>query len=194
MKNSMKFCVTMLVCGLLLVGGCANQEVVKKDEGIAAVPVAKTAGPQKNDAATPATGKEPAAVPAKQAAAAPQAQSTLSASQLQSALDRIYFDFDSSQLSDAARATLTKSAAALVKAPEAKVRIEGNCDEHGSAEYNLALGERRAQAAKKYLTTLGVSDGRLTTISYGKERPADQGHDEAAWKKNRRDELVVVTP
>ncbi|KAB0666576.1 peptidoglycan-associated lipoprotein Pal [Oryzomonas japonica] len=194
MKNSMKFCVAMLVCGLLLVGGCANQEVVKKDEGIAATPVAKTVGPQKNDAATPVAGKEQAAVPAKQAAVAPQAQSTSSASQLQSALDRIYFDFDSSQLSDAARATLAKSAAALVKAPEAKVRIEGNCDEHGSAEYNLALGERRAQAAKKYLTTLGVSDGRLATISYGKERPADQGHDEAAWKKNRRDELVVVTP
>jgi len=68
---------------------------------------------------------------------------------------------------------------------------EGNCDERGSSEYNLALGERRARAAKKYMTNMGVSEKRLSIISYGKEKPADQGHDETAWSQNRRDEFVI---
>src|SRR2546422_301333 len=70
------------------------------------------------------------------------------------------------------------------------IRIEGNCDERGSREYNLALGQRRADAAKKYLTDLGLAADRITTISYGKERPRAPGHDEEAWKENRRDDLV----
>lgn len=73
-----------------------------------------------------------------------------------------------------------------------KVRIEGNCDERGSDEYNLALGERRAQVAARYLTTLGISGERLSTISYGKEKPVDPGHDENAWARNRRDDFVII--
>jgi peptidoglycan-associated lipoprotein len=73
-----------------------------------------------------------------------------------------------------------------------KVQIEGNCDERGSDEYNLALGEKRAKSAMKYLETLGVPAERLSVISYGKEKPADPGHDEAAWAKNRRDEFVLI--
>jgi len=194
MKNVMKSYLVMVGCGLFLAGGCANQEVVKKDEGMAPAPVAKPAESQKNGALSSVPKKEQATPPVKSSASGQQVPENTSASQLQSALDKIYFNFDSSALSDAARATLAKNAAALMKVAGAKVRIEGNCDEHGSAEYNLALGERRAQTAKKYLETLGVSGGRLATISYGKEHPADQGHDEAAWKKNRRDEFVVVTP
>jgi peptidoglycan-associated lipoprotein len=72
------------------------------------------------------------------------------------------------------------------------IQIEGHCDEQGSSEYNLALGEKRAKAAQSYLVTLGYPADRIATISYGKERPADQGHDEAAWAKNRRDELKIV--
>ena len=72
-----------------------------------------------------------------------------------------------------------------------KVRIEGHCDERGSDEYNLALGERRAKAAMNYLVTLGIADKRLSVISYGKEKPVDPGHDEAAWAKNRRAEFVI---
>jgi len=194
MKNGMKFYLVMLACGLFLAGGCTKQDIVKKDEGMTPTPVAKSIESQKNVTAVPAPKSEQATVPVKPSTPGQQVQRTTSSSQLQSALDKIYFDFDSFALSEAARATLAKNAAALTKLTTAKIRIEGNCDEHGSAEYNLALGERRAQTAKKYLTTLGVSEGRLATISYGKEHPVDQGHDEAAWQKNRRDEFVVVTP
>ena len=116
-----------------------------------------------------------------------------SAAQLQSVLNSIYFDFDSSGLSDAARSTLAGNAATLMKETSEKILIEGNCDERGSAEYNLALGERRAKAAQQYLVTMGVKPDRLSIISYGKEKPAVQGNDETAWAKNRRDEFVVVT-
>ncbi len=111
---------------------------------------------------------------------------------LTSALEKIYFDFDSSALSDQARKTLTSNADYLRKSAAAKLRIEGNCDERGSAEYNIALGEKRAEAAKNYLVTMGIPADRLATISYGKEKPADPGHDESAWAKNRRDDFTIL--
>lgn len=104
----------------------------------------------------------------------------------------IYFDFDKYALKPAARATLAKKAAWLRANPEFKVRIEGHCDERGSNEYNLTLGEKRALEAWKYLNALGISGSRLITISWGEERPADPGHSEAAWAKNRRDEFKVM--
>lgn len=104
----------------------------------------------------------------------------------------IYFDFDRSELKPEARANLTKKAAWLRAHPEFSVRIEGHCDERGTNEYNLALGERRANAAFKFLNALGVSGNRITTVSYGEERPADPGHNESAWAKNRRDEFKLT--
>ena len=106
--------------------------------------------------------------------------------------ENIYFDFDRSELKPEAQANLKKKAEWLRKNPKFIVRIEGHCDERGTNEYNLALGERRANAAKKYLMELGVPDNRLRTISYGEERPADPGHDEEAWHKNRRDEFKLL--
>ena len=81
----------------------------------------------------------------------------------------------------------------LVKNPTLKIMIAGNCDERGTEEYNLALGERRADSAKRYLTNLGVQDSQLQTVSYGKERPIDDGHNENAWKQNRRDNVAAQT-
>lgn len=104
----------------------------------------------------------------------------------------IYFDFDKSDLKPAAKATLKNKAAWLRDHVAYVVRIEGYCDERGTAEYNLALGERRAHAAKKFLMALGVSEHRMSGISYGEEKPADPGHNEAAWTKNRRDEFNLV--
>lgn len=101
-----------------------------------------------------------------------------------------YFDYESSVLSEDARKVLS-SDAELLRASNAHVRIEGHADERGSTQYNLALGDQRAHAVKTYLETLGIAPGRLETISYGKERPAVAGHDEAAWRANRRVELVV---
>ena len=106
--------------------------------------------------------------------------------------ENIYFDFDRYNLKPEAQEILKMKAEFMKANPSIKVRIEGNCDERGTNEYNLALGDRRANSAKKYLVDLGVSAEKLSTISYGEERPADPGHDEAAWGKNRRDEFMVI--
>ena len=90
------------------------------------------------------------------------------------------------------RDTLAKNAEALKQEGTINIRIEGNCDELGSDDYNLALGEKRAKEALKYLEAMGIPEGRLSVVSYGKERPADPGHNEAARAKNRRDEFVVI--
>jgi peptidoglycan-associated lipoprotein len=103
----------------------------------------------------------------------------------------IYFDFDKAELSAASKDILKKKADVLRDNPKLSVTIEGHCDERGTNEYNLALGERRADAAFKYLNAMGIAADRLKTVSYGEEKPAAAGHDEAAWSKNRRDEFKV---
>lgn len=100
--------------------------------------------------------------------------------------DRIFFDYDSSQVSSESQQTLSNQAAWLKKFPNLNITVEGHCDERGTREYNIALGERRAAAAKKYLVGLGIAANRISTISYGKERPAVVGSDESAWSQNRR--------
>lgn len=109
------------------------------------------------------------------------------------ALDRVFFALDSSTLSDEAQQTLQKQASLLkrVSGFEFTLTVEGHCDERGTREYNLALGERRAAAVKNYLASLGVDGHRITTISYGKEHPEILGSNEAAWSKNRRAVSVV---
>jgi len=103
----------------------------------------------------------------------------------------IYFEFDQYILSDTAKQNLNKKAQWLKDFPAVKTLIEGHCDERGSAEYNLALGQKRADAAMKYLTSLGINANRISTISYGKEKPLDTGSNEAAWAKNRRAHFVL---
>jgi peptidoglycan-associated lipoprotein len=105
------------------------------------------------------------------------------------ALRSIYFDYDQDVLRESARADLRHNAQILNSNPGMQVEIQGHCDERGSDEYNLALGMRRAETAKRYLIDLGVSGARLSTTSLGEERPAVSGHSEAAWSKNRRDEF-----
>ena len=107
-------------------------------------------------------------------------------------LEPIFFDFDKSNITPDAKAILDKNAEWISKNPTAKIRIEGNCDERGTNEYNMALGERRANSAKQYLVTLGIAADRPSTVSYGEEKPLDPGHDEAAWTKNRRDDFKVI--
>ena len=104
----------------------------------------------------------------------------------------IYFEFDSIRLTPEAQEILTKKANWLRENPQATVTIEGHCDNRGTNEYNLALGERRADAAWKFLNALGISGGRMVTVSYGEEKPAVQGHNESAWAKNRRDDFKVI--
>ena len=101
----------------------------------------------------------------------------------------VFFEFDSAVLTKDAQEKLSNVANVLTAHPELKVRIEGNCDERGSEQYNLALGQRRADSAKKYLAGLGVQGRQITAISFGAEKPKAQGHDEEAWRQNRRDDL-----
>jgi peptidoglycan-associated lipoprotein len=106
--------------------------------------------------------------------------------------DMIFFDFDRSDLREDARQTLQTKAEALRQFPDIRIRIEGHADERGTIEYNLALGERRADAARAYLVDLGIDPDRMTVISYGEERPQVDGQNEAAWSQNRRDEFVIL--
>lgn len=101
----------------------------------------------------------------------------------------IHFAFDSSNLTAESRQILTRKAEIMRQYPQIKLVVEGNCDQRGTAEYNLALGERRAQASAQYLAKLGIGSDRLSTVSYGKERPLDPGTSQAAYAKNRRDEF-----
>jgi len=193
-------CLVVLSIAAVVSGGCSKTEQVKPDEQVPAKSQAvPPPAPLTESGATktaPAPAQTPVAeTPASQPAIAqetPQQAAPAPASSLEGALQKIYFNFDSSNLSDEARSTLTKNADLLAKQPAVNIRVEGNCDERGSDEYNLALGERRAKAARDYLVNLGVKAERISVISYGEEKPADQGHDEAAWSKNRRDEFVIV--
>lgn len=168
----------LLCCGIVAAAGCAKKEVVKQDEAVVQTPVAPP--------------KEPATPVQDQQAAKDTTVKDEGMKEAALAFETIYFDFDSFTLSDSARAILDKNAQLLQKKTGDKVRLEGNCDERGSDEYNLALGEKRAKSALNYLLTLGVPQDRLSVISYGKEKPADPGHDEAAWAKNRRVDFVIV--
>ncbi len=107
--------------------------------------------------------------------------------------DRVFFALDSSELSPEARSTLDRQAAWLAQYPQAQLRIEGHADERGTREYNLALGDRRANAVRNYLVSQGVASSRLETISYGKERPAVVGSNESAWAQNRRGVSVITS-
>ena len=109
-----------------------------------------------------------------------------------SPLKPVFFDYDSAELSPAAKSALDENAGVLKKYGTWLLTIEGHCDERGTPEYNLALGERRAVAALTYLVALGVAADRLRTVSYGKEFPFDAGHDEGAWAKNRRAHFVIT--
>ena len=193
MKIKMLCLLTALSLAVLVTGGCANKEVIKSEEAVvpkaepAIVEVAKPAPVEPAPVAQVAP-----VVPVAPPVVQPIENQSAKASAPELSFEAVYFDYDKSDLRQDARDVLSKNAEILLKSkPDAKIQIEGNCDERGSAEYNLALGERRAKAAMQYLITLGVKADRLSTISYGKEKPAVQGSDEAAWSKNRRDEFVL---
>ena len=180
-----------VLCGALLAGGCAKHEMVKQEEPIAPAATVAPAQAQQAQAAKAQQVTAAKAAEAQKEAATRANQAEELKAELKSGLEKVYFNFDSADLSEQARNTLVKDATLIKKIGKA-VRVEGNCDERGSDDYNLALGEKRAKEAVQYLTNLGVPAERLSVISYGKEKPAAPGHDEASWAKNRRDELVII--
>jgi peptidoglycan-associated lipoprotein len=155
---------------------------------------ASTQGPTKPGDQGPSGGAQTApAAPQKSAKElemeAQMAQAELKRQQLLSE-ERVYFAFDSSTIDEPSRAIVEAHSIYLMENPDVKITIEGNCDERGTREYNLALGERRAQAVEKLMKAFGVPDKQIKTVSYGEEKPVDPGHDESAWRKNRRAELA----
>lgn len=190
MKHRTIALLTALSITALVAGGCANKEVVKSEEPAAATVTAETSKPAvKAEDSASAAQRQASEVPLSIKPA--DSQSVKTDTEV-SPFETVYFDYDSPDLRQDARNTLTKNAEIMLKSkPVAKIKIEGHCDERGSSEYNLALGERRAKSAMQYLITLGVKPERLSVISYGKEKPAVQGNDEQAWAKNRRAEFVI---
>ena len=168
MKLRMRHMV-VLVALAALSAGCAKKKVEAPPEP---PPTPRTADNQ--PPAPPPAPPEPPTPPPQEKA------------ELQPA----FFDFDSYTLRDDARAALDKDARVLRENAQVAVTIEGHCDERGTVEYNQALGEKRAQAARDYVVAAGIAASRIQVISYGKERPFDSGHDESAWAKNRRAHFV----
>ena len=142
--------------------------------------------------APPEPVREPVAVPAEPVRDDAISSASLDDLNKNSPLKPVYFELDSSDLSPANQKALDENAALLKRYTSWAVTVEGHCDERGTAEYNLALGERRAIAARAYLVSLGIAADRLRTVSYGKEFPFDPGHDESAWAKNRRAHFVIT--
>lgn len=180
--------IGLIVCvSFMVMIGCAKKSAVKEqavsaEQQAAAERAAKEAAKKEAPPAKETTITEGKVAP--QEAAATKEVITFK---------DILFDFDKFSLKPEGRDTLKELAAWLTRNKDKSVLIEGNCDERGTTEYNLALGERRAKEAMKYLVELGVDAKRIKTISYGKERPLDPGHTEEAWAKNRRDHFVVTT-
>ena len=142
--------------------------------------------------APPEPVREPTSVPPEPVRDDAISSASLDDLNKSSPLKPVFYELDSSELSAAAQKTLDENAALLKRYPSWSVTVEGHCDERGTAEYNLALGERRAGAARAYLVSLGISGDRLRIVSYGKEFPFDPGHDESAFSKNRRAHFVIT--
>lgn len=159
--------VLLVIPGLLFTLGCQ-----KKSVAVTKAPVEK------------APEKAPEKVEPKEPEAAPVVSTPDTSAMIMQ--ENIYFDFDKSNLRPAAQENLTRKAEWLRANPDATVTIEGHCDERGTNEYNLALGDRRAESAKAFLVDLGINASRLTTISYGEERPVCGQQNEECWQKNRR--------
>ena len=188
----------ILVVSLLSLYGCPKSADVSSEPELQTAP-AEPAGPTPEELAAKAAAEQRAAEEAAAAAAAAEAARKAeeeraaqerAAAEKAAGLQPIYFDFDRSAIRDDARGVMRANADYLKANPKVKVRIEGNCDERGTIEYNQALGQRRAAAAKKYLTDLGVSGKRISLISYGKEKPVCTESTEDCWQRNRRAELV----
>lgn len=175
----MRFKFLTVLAALSLVAACSSDGDESADAGSSG---------ETQQAAAPAPAPAPAPTPAPSGpAAGSEAHFVVTAG------DRVFFAYDSSELSAAAQATLDLQAQWLRSFPSATIRVEGHCDERGTREYNLALGERRANSVREYLISQGVNAGRIETISYGKERPAVAGANETAWSQNRRSVTDIVS-
>lgn len=175
----------LILVGLLTVGmvvgsmsGCAKKPVESK-------PVAPTV----SAAPAPAPPPAPSRTDMGEGIRMPDA---ISEGRTSAPMLPIYFDFDKYNIRPDMKARMQTNAKFLADNPQVRIEIQGNCDERGTNEYNLGLGERRAKAAKDYLSKMGIAPNRMDVVSLGEEQPLDPGHNEAAWAKNRRDDFVII--
>lgn len=172
-STALRFTLVVLpLFAVLVFAGCSKDKEVAE----AAPPPATTPPPETTTPAPP-PGDEPASTPSE--------------STVQDKLKDVFFDYDSANLSAEAQSTLDADGKVLMDNPSVNVTVEGHCDERGTVEYNLSLGDRRAQSARDYLVRYGVPSARLSTVSYGEERPFATGQDEASFAQNRRAHLAV---
>jgi len=191
--------LVFILCLGLIVSGCPKKTVVKEEPSIKK---GEESVVEKEKASRLEAERKEREVKAREEAAKKEFEKSLVAKKTpgmegevyeSKLLKGIHFDFDKYNIRPDDAEILKQNAAVLKKFPAVKIQVEGHCDERGTNEYNLALGERRASSAKKYLITLGIDERRISTISYGEEKPLDPGHIEEAWTKNRRAEFIVLT-
>jgi peptidoglycan-associated lipoprotein len=200
-KKSFSILIVILCLGLIM-AGCPKKTVVKEEPSVTKSEEASRLEAER--AAREAKEKESARIKEEEAKKerekefekslvakkTPGIEGEVFESTL---LKDIHFDFDKYDIRPGDTEILKENAALLIKHPNVKIQLEGHCDERGTIEYNLALGERRANSTKKYLISIGISTDRISTISYGKEKPLDPGHNEEAWAKNRRAHTVILS-
>jgi peptidoglycan-associated lipoprotein len=189
MKKSFYLLMAVSMVVAIFLGGltgCAKKQVTKESSE---QPQAMT---KQEPAEVKQEEQKPALAPPEEAAKpAAEGEQKIAPAEEAKQLEDIYFDFDKYELRPEDRKILDDHAAWLSKNTDTQIRIEGNCDERGTAEYNMALGQRRASEAMNYLVNMGIGKERISTVSYGKERPLDPGHNEEAWAKNRRDHFIL---
>ena len=195
MKAETRRVMTAVAVGLtalsVVAAGCAGRQAPVADPTppvASPAPVAAPAHPQ-----PPSRVEDLLPVPPESIAEDAVASRSLDEMNRDSPFAPAFFGLDSAELDEAGRAVMTANAGLLRMYPTRAVTVEGHCDERGTAEYNLALGERRAVAVKTYFVSLGIAPDRVQTVSYGKEFPFDSGHDDEAWAKNRRAHFVITS-
>jgi len=189
----------VLVFTLALFSGCAEKKAVVKEEAVQEQTVAaKEEAPAVVETKDDEAARKAKELAEREAALRAQAEkdaearrAALAAKSISLNLQNIYFDYDKSSIREDAREILKGNAEIFSQKKDAGIIVEGHCDERGTAEYNMALGERRAQEAKRYLVNLGINASRIETISYGEERPLDNRSTEEAWAQNRRAQFLL---
>jgi peptidoglycan-associated lipoprotein len=186
---------TVLFLAIALAAGGAGSACKKKNPPIARPtpppPDSDTTGNRPPAPPEPVTEAPPVAVPPEPTVSSAD-MGSLDEINKKGILAPVFFEFDSAEMSSEGQSVLAKNAETMKQYPTWVVSIEGHCDERGTAEYNLALGERRALSVRQYLVSLGIAAERLRTVSYGKEFPFDPGHGEQSWSRNRRANFVVT--
>ncbi len=187
-KNlSYLFVITISI--MILLNGCAKKATTTGAPGAgSSIPMEQVEG-QKAGAGEGGTIQE--GVIGSEGIREPGNQGAISEGRTSAPFLPIYFDFDRYTIRPDMRSRMEHNAQVMLDHPDIKVEIQGNCDERGTNEYNLALGEKRAKAARDYLVNMGIDPGRITIVSLGEEKPLDPGHNEAAWAKNRRDDFII---